>query len=78
MVGKQRGSTSHYRTIGNGSVVCPLKGPLHEYCSRQLQQLHQINDDDVYDIPPWELSLPTVYLALHFTRKTETCDVDFK
>ena len=43
-----------------------------------LVQLHQINDDDVYVILPWELSSPTVNLALHFTKKTETCDVDFK
>ena len=30
------------------------------------------------DIPPWELSTPTVNLALHSTKKNETCDVDFK
>ena len=41
-------------------------------------QLHQINDDDVYDIPPWELSTPTVNLKLHSTNKKETSDVDFK
>ena len=41
-------------------------------------QLHQINDDDVYDIPPWELSTPTVNLKLHSTNRKETSDVDFK
>ena len=41
-------------------------------------RLHQINDDDVYDIPPWELSTPIVNLTLHCTNKKETSDVDFK
>ena len=34
--------------------------------------IDQINDDDIYDIPPWELPSPTVNLALHSSSKSET------
>ena len=40
--------------------------------------LDQINDDDIYDIPPWELSSPTVKLKIHSTPKSETLESDYK
>ena len=33
--------------------------------------LDQIDDDDIYDIPPWELSSPSVNLKIHSTPKSE-------
>ena len=71
-----------HKYLKNTKVTAPLGIRMKEHieeCDIQLQlKLHQINDDDVYDIPPWELSTPTVNLALHSTNKKETSDVDFK
>ena len=36
--------------------------------------IDQINEDDIYDIPPWEISTPTVNLGLHSSSKSETLD----
>ena len=40
--------------------------------------LDQNNDDDIYDIPPWELSSPAVNLKIHSTPKSETLESDYK
>ena len=40
--------------------------------------LDQISDEDIYDIPPWELSTPTVNLNLHSSSKSETHDSEFR
>ena len=64
--------------LKNTKVTAPLGIRMKEHIEECDIQLHQINDDDVYDIPPWELSTPTVNLKLHSTNKKETSDVDFK
>ena len=35
-------------------------------------------NDDVYDIPPWELSYPTVILTLHSSSKSETHTLEYR
>ena len=40
--------------------------------------LDQINDDDIYIIPPWELSSPAVNFKIHSTPKSETLESDYK
>ena len=40
--------------------------------------LDQINDDDIYDIPPWELTSPSVNFKIHSTPKSETLESDYK
>ena len=67
-----------HKYLKNTKVTAPLGIRMKEHIEGCDIQLHQINDDDVYDIPPWELSTSTVNLALHSTKKNETCDVDFK
>ena len=48
----------------------PLRGLWH--------YLDQINDDDIYDIPPWELASPFVNFKIHSTQKSETLESDYK
>ena len=67
-----------HKYLKNTKVPAPLGIRMKEHIKECDIQLHQINDDDVYDIPPWELSTPTVNLTLHSTNKKETSDVDFK
>ena len=40
--------------------------------------LDKINDEDIYDIPPWELSYPTVNLTLTSKPKSETLGSDYR
>ena len=40
--------------------------------------LDQVNDQDIYDIPPWELSFPSVNLAMTSTSKSETLASDYQ
>ena len=40
--------------------------------------LDQINDNDLYDIPPWELTSPSVNFKIHSTPKSETLESDYK
>ena len=40
--------------------------------------LYQINDDDIYDIPPWELTSPSNNFKIHCTPKSETLESDKK
>ena len=40
--------------------------------------LDQINDDDIYDTPPWELSPPSVNFKIHSTPKSDTLESDYK
>ena len=51
--------------LKNIKVIAPLGIRMKEHLEGCDIQLHQINDDD---IPPWELSTPTVNLALHSTK----------
>ena len=40
--------------------------------------LDQVNDEDIYDIPPWELSSPIVNLTLTSTPKSNTLESDYR
>ena len=40
--------------------------------------LDQVNDQDIYDIPPWELSFPSVNLTMTSTSKSETLASDYQ
>ena len=64
--------------LKNTKVIAPLGIRMKEHIEACDIPLYNINDDDIYDVPPWELSIPTVNLALHSTTKSETRDVDFK
>ena len=41
--------------LTNTKVTAPLGIRMKEHIEECDIRLHQINDDDVYDIPPWEL-----------------------
>ena len=41
-------------------------------------QLDLVNDEDIYDIPPWELSSPYVNLTLTSTHKSNTLVSDYE
>ena len=40
--------------------------------------LDQVNDEDIYVIPPWELSSPSVNLTLTSTPKSETSKTNYR
>ena len=40
--------------------------------------IDQVNNEDIYDIPPWELSFPIVNLALTTTSKRQTLESDYR
>ena len=40
--------------------------------------LDQVNDEDIYDIPPWELFSPIVNLTLTSTPKSNTLESDYR
>ena len=64
--------------LRNIKTIKPLVIRMMEHMQAGDIKLDQVNDEDIYDIPLWELSTPTVNLALHSTKKNKTCDVDFK
>ena len=67
-----------HKYLKNTKITAPLGIRMKEHLEGCDIPLYQINDDDIYDIPPWELSTPTVNLALHSSTKNETSDNDFK
>ena len=40
--------------------------------------IDQIIDDDIYDIPPWELASPSVNFKIHSMPKSEKLESDYK
>ena len=49
----------------NTKVIRPLGIRIKEHLEGSNILIEDINDDDIYDIPPRELSSPTVKLTLH-------------
>ena len=64
--------------LKNAKVIPPLGIRMKEHLESAGIPLDQISDEDIYDIPPWELSTPTDNLNLHSSSKRETHDSEFK
>ena len=64
--------------LRNVKTIPPLGIRIKEHLHESDIDLNQIcDDDDIYDIPPWELCTPTINLTLHATSKKETHDSDY-
>ena len=63
--------------IRNTKVIPPLGIRIKEHLEGSNILIEEINDD-IYDIPPWELYSPTVNLTLHSSYKNETHNSDYR
>ena len=64
--------------LGNTKVISPLGVRIKEHLEDSNILIEEINDDDIYDIPPWELSSPIVNLTLHSSLKSDTHNNEYK
>ena len=64
--------------LRNTKVISPLGIRIKEHLQGCNIIIDEINDDDIYDIPPWELPSPTVNLALHSSSKSETHSSEYR
>ena len=64
--------------IRNTKVIPPLGIRIKEHLEGSNILIEEINDDDIYDIPPWELYSPTVNLTLHSSYKNETHNSEYR
>ena len=64
--------------LRNTKTITPLGIRMKPHLEDCNINLDQINDDDIYDIPPWELSSPAVNLKIHSTAKSETLESHYK
>ena len=62
----------------NTKVIPPLGIRIKEHLEGSNILIEVINDDDIYDTPPWELSSPTVNLTLHSSSKSETLNSEYR
>ena len=62
----------------NTKVIPPLGIRIKEHLEGSNILIEVINDDDIYDIPPWELSSPIVNLTLHSSSKSETLNSEYR
>ena len=62
----------------NTKVIRPLGIRIKEHLEGSNILIEDINDDDIYDIPPWELSSSTVNLTLHSSSKSETHNSEYR
>ena len=64
--------------LRNTKVISPLGIRIKEHLQDCDILIDEINDDDIYDVPPWELSSPTVNLALHSSSKSDTNNSEYR
>ena len=64
--------------LRNTKIIKPLGIRMMEHLQAGDIHLDQVNDQDIYDIPPWELSFPSVNLATTSTSKSETLASDYQ
>ena len=64
--------------LRNTKTIKPLGIRMKEHLQAGDIHLEKINDEDIYDIPPWELSFPTVNLTLTSKPKSETLESDYR
>ena len=64
--------------LRNTKVISPLGIRIKDHLQGCNILIDEINDDDIYDIPPWELPSPTVNLALHSSSKSETHNSEYR
>ena len=64
--------------LRNTKVIPPLGIRIKEHLQGCNIIIDEINDDDIYDIPSWELPSPTVNLALHSSSKSETHSSEYR
>ena len=62
----------------NTKSIPPLGIRIKEHLENCHIPLDEINEDDIYGIPFWELATPDVDLTLHSSSKKESTDADFK
>ena len=62
----------------NAKVIPPLGIRIKEHLEGSDILIEEINDDDIYDIPPWELASPSVNLTLHRSCKSETHNSEYR
>ena len=62
----------------NTKVTPPLGIRIKEHLEGSNILIEEINDDDIYDIPPWELASPSVNLTLHRSSKSETHNSEYR
>ena len=64
--------------LRNTKVISPLGIRIKEHLQGCNIIIDEINDDDIYDIPPWELPSPSVNLTLHSSSKSETHSSEYR
>ena len=64
--------------LRNTKVISPLGIRIKDHLQGCNILIDEINDDDIYGIPPWELPSPTVNLALHSSSKSETHNSEYR
>ena len=64
--------------LRNAKVISPLGVRIKEHLENSNILIEEINDDDIYDIPPWELSSPIVNLTLHSSPKSDTHNTEYR
>ena len=64
--------------LRNTKVISPLGIRIKDHLHGCNIPIDEINDDDIYDIPPWELPSPTTNLALHSSSKSETHSSEYR
>ena len=67
-----------HKYLRNTKVISPLGIRIKEHLQGSNILIDEINEDDIYDIPPWELSSPTINLTLHSSSKSETHNSEFR
>ena len=64
--------------LRNTKTIKPLGIRMMEHLQAGDINLDQVNDEDIYDIPPWEVSSPIVNLTLTSTPKSNTLESDYR
>ena len=67
-----------HKYMRNTKVIPSLGIRIKEHLDGSNILIEEINDDDIYDIPPSELSSPTVNLTLHSSSKNETHNSEYR
>ena len=67
-----------HKYLRNTKVISPLGIRIKEHLQGSNILIDEINEDDIYDIPPWELSCPTINLTLHSSSKSYTHNSEFR
>ena len=62
----------------NTKVIPSLGIRIKEHLEGSNIIIEEIYDDDIYDIPPWELFSPYVNLTLHSSSKSETHNLEYR